>query len=100
MDKWIIDKNYAEEAKVSITSNTLALKKWSSFERDVSDDPFYHPKPKRIRKLKGSSYPTGTYRYKKEPLRVVYYPDKVERVVFPLEAGTATDISYKKRSSK
>jgi mRNA-degrading endonuclease RelE of RelBE toxin-antitoxin system len=100
MDKWIIDKKSAVEAKVSITSDTLALKKWSSFERDVSDNPFYHPKHKRIRKLKVSSYPPGTYRYKKEPLRVVYYPDKVKRVVFPLEAGTATDMSYKKRSSK
>lgn len=100
MDKWIIDEKKAEEAKESITSDALALKKWSSFESDVSDNPFYHPKPKRIRKLKGSSYPLGTYRYKKEPLRVVYYPDKVNRVVFPLEAGTATDISYKKRSSK
>ena len=102
MDKWIIDEKTAEKAKDSITSDALALKKWSSFESDVSDNPFYHPKPKRIRKLKvsSSSYPSGTYRYKKEPLRVVYYPDKVKRVVFPLEAGTATDISYKKRSSK
>ena len=99
MDKWIIDKNSAEEAKVSITSNTLALKKWSSFEKDVSDNPFFHPKHRRITKLK-MSYPSGTYRYRKDPLRVVYYPDKEKRVVFPLEAATATDISYKKRSSK
>lgn len=99
MDKWIIDKNSAGEAKASITSDKLALKKWSSFERDVSDNPFYHPKHRRIAKLK-VSYPPGTCRYRNDPLRVVYYPDKVKRVVFPLEAGTTTGISYKKRSSK
>jgi mRNA-degrading endonuclease RelE of RelBE toxin-antitoxin system len=44
--------------------------------------------------------PKGTYRYRDDPLRVVYYPDKEKRIIYPLAAGTATDIPYKKKSKK
>ncbi|GAH38553.1 unnamed protein product [marine sediment metagenome] len=100
MDKWIIDRESAEEAKESIASNTLALKRWNSFEEDVIDNPFYHPKSKRIKKLKTTSYPEGTYRYKKEPLRVVYYLNREKRTIYPLDAGTSTNIAYKRRSHR
>ncbi len=100
MEKFIIDKKMAEQAKATI-SDTLAFKKWPKFENAVTKNPFYHPKPKRIKKMEaGTSFPPGTYRYKDEPLRVVYYPNKEDRVVYPLAAGTATNISYKKKSKK
>ena len=100
MKKFIIDKESAEKAKATI-SDTLAFKKWPKFENAVTEDPFYHPKPKRIKKLKtGTSFPPGTYRYKDEPLRVVYYPNKKDHIVYPLAAGTATNIPYKKKSQK
>ena len=100
MEKFIIDKESAKKAKATI-SNTMASKKWPKFENAVTENPFHHPKPKRIKKLKeGTSFPPGTYRYKDEPLRVVYYPDKKAHVVYPLAAGTATDIPYKKKSKK
>ena len=100
MEKWEIDAEYAETAKTDIAGDEKALKKWPKFESAVTDNPFYHPKPKRIEKLKATAYPDGTWRYKDEPLRVVYYPDKKSRIVYPLAAGTATDIPYKIRSKK
>ena len=100
MDKWLIDKESADEAKATI-SNALAIKKWPKVEDAVAENPFFHPKPKRIRKLKeGTSFPHGTYRFRDDPLRVVYYPEKKKRIVYPLDASTATDIAYKKKSKK
>ena len=100
MGKFIVDKESANKAKETI-SDTLASKKWPKFENAVTENPFYHPKPKRIKKLKtGTSFPPGTYRYKDEPLRVVYYPNKKTRIVYPLAAGTSTNIPYKKKSKR
>lgn len=100
MKKFAIDKETAKDVKASI-SDPLALKKWPKFETTVSENPFYHPKAKRIKKLeRGTSFPSGSYRFKDEPLRVVYYPEKKARIVYPLDAGTSTDISYKKKSKK
>lgn len=100
MQKFLIDKESAEQAKATI-SDPLASKKWPKFEIAVTENPFYHPKPKRIKKLaEGKSFPQGTYRYRDDPLRVVYYPNKKDHIVYPLVAGTATDIPYKKKSKK
>jgi len=99
MDKWIIDDASKEAVISAIKHNDALVGKWSSFESDVTDNPFYHPKAKRIEKLKGkTTFPTGTYRYRKDPLRVIYFPDKSTQTVYPLEAASATDISYKKRT--
>jgi mRNA-degrading endonuclease RelE of RelBE toxin-antitoxin system len=99
MDKWIIDDASKEEVFCAIKHKDVLVGKWSSFESDVTDNPFYHPKAKRIVKLKGkTSFPPGTYRYRKDPLRVIYFPDKSTQTVYPLEAASATDISYKKRT--
>lgn len=100
MEKWVIDKDSERTAKASISNEVAALKKWNKFQTVVTANPFFHPKHKRIVKLKATTYPTGTYRYKDEPLRVVYYPDKKHKIVYPLEAATATKISYKRRSSR
>lgn len=100
MEKWKIDVEYAKRAKASISSDERALKKWPKFETAVTEDPYHHPKPKRIVKLKATDFPEGTWRYRDDPLRVVYYPNKEERIIYPLEAATATNISYKKRSKK
>lgn len=100
MEKFVIHKDSAEKAKATI-SDPLAAKKWPKFEIAVTESPFYHPKPKRIKKIEeGTSFPKGTYRYRDDPLRVVYYPDKEKRIIYPLAAGTATDIPYKKKSKK
>jgi len=96
---WILDEETAEEERSSLT-DPLASKKWPKYESAVTSDPFYHPKPKRIEKLSGTSYPEGTYRFRDDPLRVVYYPDKTTNTVFTLGAGTSTDIKYKRRSHK
>jgi len=98
MEKYTIHEESAKQVKATI-SDPLASKKWPKFETAIAENPFYHPKYRRIKKLEeGTSFPPGTYRFKDEPLRVVYYPNKEQRVVYPLAAGTATDISYKKRS--
>ena len=98
MEKWIIDKESSDTAKGDL-SDPRAIKKWTVFEANVAANPFFHPKHKRIAKLPSKSvYPKGTYRYRNDPLRVVYYPDKEDRTVYPLAAGTATDIAYKRRS--
>lgn len=100
MDKWIIDKDSEQKAKSSISEEVAALKKWGKFQTAVATNPFFHPKHKRIVKFKTTTYPPETYRYKDEPLRVVYYPDKKSKIVYPLEAGTSTKMSYKRRSSR
>jgi len=69
-----------------------------SFERDVTANPYFHPKPKRIRPLKGKH--KGKFRYKKSSTRIVYHPDSTTKKIYPIETGTATDISYKKKSRK
>jgi len=100
MKIFTVDKKSAKQAKATI-SDPLAAKKWPKFEGSVAENPFYHPKPRRIVKLeKGTSFPPGTYRYRDDPLRVVYYPNKETHTVYPLAAGTATDIPYKKKSKK
>lgn len=100
MEKFDIHKESADQIRATI-SDPLALKKWPKFEAAVTENPFYHPKPKRIKKLeKGTSFPVGTYRFKAGPLRVVYFPNKKDHVVYPLAAGTSTDIPYKKKSKK
>jgi mRNA-degrading endonuclease RelE of RelBE toxin-antitoxin system len=100
MDKqWVIDKEYKDVVFESIKAVTALVKKWTVFEKDVTTNPFYHPKAKRIVKLKGkTTFPDGTYRYKNEPLRVVYYPEKGTNIIYPLEAASSTEISYKKRT--
>ena len=99
MDKWIIDEASKTEVYDTIKDDSILVKKWTSFEKDVTDNPYFHPKPKRIEKLKGvTSFPRGSYRYKREPLRVVYIPEGSTKVIYPLGAGTATSISYKKRT--
>ncbi|MBL6995966.1 hypothetical protein [Desulfobacula sp.] len=100
METFTVDKESAKRAKATI-SDPLAEKKWPKFEMSVADNPFYHPKHRRIVKLeKGTGFPPGTYRYSDNPLRVVYYPNKETHTVYPLAAGTATNIPYKKKSKK
>jgi len=100
MEAFTVDKKSAKRAKAAI-SDPLAEKKWPKYEASVAGNPFYHPKHRRIAKLeKGTSFPPGTYRYRDEPLRVVYLPHKESQTVYTLAAGTSTDISYKKKSKK
>jgi mRNA-degrading endonuclease RelE of RelBE toxin-antitoxin system len=100
MEKWIIDdkSETSKEVRATARSDPALEENWPSFERDVTSNPFYHPKPKRIAKLEG--YPFTVYRYRKNILRVVYYPDNPSRTVFPLEVAASQDVSYKKRSSR
>jgi mRNA-degrading endonuclease RelE of RelBE toxin-antitoxin system len=101
--KWTIgylDEKYEKKIEEKYKSNTQLEKKWKDFKRDVTQNPYYHPKPKRIVKLKDSSYGKGIYRYKNEPIRVVYYPEKSSKIIYPLAVATATDVSYKRRSSR
>ena len=99
MDKWKIDVKYKAEVFGSISSDSILVKMWASFESDVTTNPFFHPKRNRIKKLKGkTSYPPGAHRYRKDPLRVVYIPEKETKIIYPLEAATTTQISYKKRT--
>ena len=99
MDPYKIDRESAEKEKGTL-SDPEAIKKWPKYEASVAADPFFNPKPKRIKKLKGESFSPGIYRFRDDPLRVVYYPDKETRTVITLSAGTAIDISYKKKSKK
>ncbi|MBN1572848.1 MAG: hypothetical protein JW984_06580 [Deltaproteobacteria bacterium] len=66
------------------------------FEIDVKNNPFYHPKPKRIVKLQGKKY-KGIYRWKESNTRVMYHIDRPDKTVYVIKTGTATGISYKKR---
>jgi mRNA-degrading endonuclease RelE of RelBE toxin-antitoxin system len=99
MAPYQIDTESAEKEKKTL-SDPQAQKKWPKYEATVSENPFHHPKHKRIEKLKGTAFPPGSYRYSDNPLRVVYYPNKETETVYTLSAGTATDIAYKKRSKK
>lgn len=92
------DSRTEKKIKLLIDSDSYIEGRWEHFENDVSNNPFYHPKPRRIMKLKGiTGYPPGTFRYKNEPLRVLYLPNKETKTVYPLEANTTNKISYKKR---
>lgn len=98
MADWVIDKESRDRAYADISNRPELVKKWPHFEKDVTADPFYHPKPGRITKLKGrASY---SWRYSFDALRVVYYPEKKGRTIFPLSAESATGVFYKKRSKK
>ncbi|MCK4905428.1 hypothetical protein KAS42_04215 [bacterium] len=69
------------------------------FETDVSRNPFSHPTPKKIRRIKKEKgrYPKGTHRWKKKALRIVYFPEKETHTVYPLDAANAGNAGYKKR---
>lgn len=99
--KWKIgykDERHRRKIEKEYKSDTQLENRWKDFETDVTQNPFYHPKPKRIEKLRDTSFPKGTWRYRNEPIRVVYYPEKSNKIVYPLAVGTATDIPYKRRS--
>lgn len=100
MDKWILDDDTKNEVFVeSIKGNEGLVEKWDMFKADVTANPYHHPKHKRIKKMEeNSSYPKGSYRYKREPLRVVYYPEGKTKTIYTLAAGTTTQIPYKKRT--
>lgn len=99
MDNWTIDETYKEAVFDSIKHDPELVKKWPFFESDVTQNPYYHPKFMRIVKLKGkTTFPLGTYRYKRDPLRVVYLPEGSTQTIYPLEAASVTDVSYKKRT--
>ena len=102
MEKWTVDEKTETSAEVraTVSADSELEKQWPHFKADVAVNPFYHPKPKRIAKLKGTQFPPGTHRYKKNVLRVVYFPDKPSKTIFPLEAARVEDVSYKKRSSR
>jgi mRNA-degrading endonuclease RelE of RelBE toxin-antitoxin system len=94
-----IDEAEFRQIRKQYTSHPMLEKRWKNFVSDVTSNPFFHPKPKRIRKLKGKTqFPSGTYRYKFEPIRVVYYPHKASQTVYPLEVSSGKDASYKRRS--
>jgi hypothetical protein len=69
------------------------------FESDVTTNPFYHQKRRKITKIEReiARYPRNSYRWNKSDLRIVYYPHKTDRTIFPLDASTASGARYKKR---
>jgi|SRR3972149_9403580 len=69
-----------------------------SFEKDVTENPFFHPVFRRIVPLKGSY--KGKYRYGKSKTRIIYEPIRESKIVYPITIDKVTDIQYKKRSKK
>ena len=65
------------------------------FEQDVTSNPYFHPKDRRISKLKGVEF-RGLYRWSISNTRVIYYPESPSQIVYVIETGTATKISYKR----
>lgn len=95
------DEKHRREIEEEYKADTQLEKRWKNFEIDVTHDPYYHPKHKRIVKLKDTkSFPDGTYRYRNDPIRVVYYPEGTNKIIYPLEVATVTTVSYKKRSRR
>lgn len=100
--KWKIgyqDDDHKQDITDKANSTTELTKRWKDFERDVTSNPYYHPKKGRIEKLKDTSF-KGFYRYRNEPIRVVYHPEGSTKTIYPLDIGSSTDIKYKKKSSK
>jgi hypothetical protein len=100
MDKWTIDEESKNDVFIKyIKGNDSLVEKWNIFKEDVTNNPYFNPKHKRIKKLEGkTAFPPGSYRYKREPLRVVYLPEGETKIIYPLTAGTTTQIPYKKRT--
>jgi hypothetical protein len=70
------------------------------FKSDVTANPFHHPKPGKISRIERevTRYPEDCYRWSKSDLRVVYHPSKIDLTIYPLDADTAGNVRYKKRS--
>lgn len=83
-----------------LATHTEEARAFPSYTRDVTANPFFHPKYKRIEKLKGTAFQDDTYRWSKGNLRVVYSPDRARSIVWSLAINTATSIKYKKRSHR
>jgi hypothetical protein len=94
------DESHEQAIREEYSTDSRLTARWKDFERDVTVDPFFHPKRNRIRKLRDSRFPEGTWRYSKDPIRVIYYPEKKTKVVYPLEVASATTVSYKRRSRR
>ncbi len=98
-ETWTLDEKTKNEVFLdSIKGDDVLVQKWDLYKADVTKNPYHNPKYKRIEKLKGKSFPPGSHRYKREPLRVIYIPDGSTKVIYTLEAATTTKISYKKRT--
>ncbi len=91
--------NQKTEDRIEILkeSDSYIKGRWKRFEAEVTTNPFFHHKHKRIMKFKDGSFPSGTYRYRNDPLRVVYMPVSDTKTIYPLEANTTNKISYKKK---
>lgn len=101
--KWKIgyyDYKHEKDILDKATSTKELSKKWEYFVRDVTANPYHHTKQKRIVKLRDDTFPKGTWRYRHNPLRVVYYPEGSAKIIYPLEVASVTKVSYKKRSLK
>lgn len=94
------NEKHRKEIEDEYTSTTILRKRWGDFKRDVTINPYRHRKRKRIAELKDTSFPKGTYRYRNDPIRVIYYPEKATKIIYPLEVATVTSVSYKKRSKR
>jgi len=93
------DAKHKAEIEGTYKSDSKLEEKWEDFERDITTDPYHHTKYRRIVKLKDTkTYPPGAYRYRKDPLRVVYFPEGKTKIIYPLEVGSYKDMAYKKRS--
>lgn len=67
------------------------------FENDVTRNPRYHEIRGRIRPVKRDDiYPDDTWRWTKRHLRIVYHVEDETKTIWPLGAGTAAGIRYKK----
>jgi len=66
------------------------------FQIDVTENPYFHPTPNKIAKLQPTDYGKNIYRWRKKDLRIVYKPVKKESTIYPLDAGSASSIGYKK----
>ena len=70
----------------------------AQFAADVTENPFSHPNPKRIKRL--DQYPGKPYRWGtggRNAIRIAYHPEKLQSTVYALFAAKRGDF-YKKKN--
>lgn len=98
-EKWEISADLTSDFEKHFERHPEHTKLIPEFETDVTTNPFRHPVAERIRKIQseGGRYPDDCYRWRKQRLRIVYFPEAETNTVYPLDADLDKDIKYKKR---
>lgn len=95
-----ISSRVEKKIKKFCAKNKVYKRRWETFKKVIVVSPYHNSVPKTIAKLKSKEPQSNRYRYRNDPVRIIYFVVDSTKQVFPIEINRADDVSYKKRSKR